>query len=62
MSHSETLSRLTVGDEVPHDQLGMRKSIDKFEREWNYDAGYLRDITNASPRAAWLFYRVSSVG
>jgi hypothetical protein len=33
------------------------RAIDKFEREWKYDAGYLRDIVDASPRAAWLFSR-----
>jgi hypothetical protein len=30
-------------------------AIDKFEREWKYDASYMRDIINVSPRAAWLF-------
>ena len=40
----------------------LRRAIDKFERDWNYDAGYLRDITDASPRAAWLFSRVTALG
>lgn len=39
-----------------------RKAIDKFERDWNYDAGYMRDILDASPRAAWLFSRVTALG
>jgi hypothetical protein len=40
----------------------LRKAIGKFEREWNYDAGYMRDIIDASPRAAWLFSRVTALG
>ena len=39
----------------------LRKGIDKFEREWNYDASYIRDVIDASPRAAWLFSRVTGV-
>src|SRR5438067_1667985 len=40
----------------------LRKAIDKFERDWNYDASYMRDMINASPRAAWLFSRVTALG
>src|SRR5262244_3674357 len=40
----------------------LRKAIDKFERDWNYDASYMRDIIDASPRAAWLFSRVTALG
>src|SRR6476660_3092163 len=40
----------------------LRKAIDRFERNWNYDAGYMRDIIDASPRAAWLFSRVTALG
>lgn len=40
----------------------LRRAIGRFEREWSYDAGYLRDITDASPRAAWLFARVTALG
>ena len=36
----------------------LQSAIDKFEREWNYDASYIRDMIDASPRAAWLFLRV----
>jgi hypothetical protein len=32
-----------------------RRSIAAFERQWNYDASYLREIIDASPRAAWRF-------
>ncbi|MDX2151895.1 MAG: hypothetical protein SFV54_14240 [Bryobacteraceae bacterium] len=38
------------------------KAIARFEREWNYDAAYLRDIADASPRAAWLFFRATALG
>ena len=40
----------------------LRKGIDKFERTWNYDAGYIRDIIDVSPRAAWLFARAAALG
>ena len=40
----------------------LRKAIRKFERDWNYDASYMRDIIDASPRAAWLFFRVTALG
>jgi hypothetical protein len=40
----------------------LEKAITSFERQWNYDAGYLRDILNASVRAAWLFSRVTALG
>jgi hypothetical protein len=40
----------------------LRKGIGKFERDWDYDTGYMRDIVNASPRAAWLLSRVTALG
>ena len=40
----------------------LRKAIDKFERQWKYDASYMRDIIDASPRAAWLFSRAAALG
>jgi hypothetical protein len=40
----------------------LRKAIGKFERDWNYDAAYMHDIIDASPRAAWLFSRVTALG
>ena len=40
----------------------LHRAIDKFERHWNYDASYMRDIIDASPRAAWLFSRVTALG
>src|ERR687897_1164521 len=60
MSHSETLSRLTVGDRRS-DMIkwALRKGIDKFERDWNYDASHICDMIDASPRAAWLVSRVT---
>jgi hypothetical protein len=40
----------------------LRKQIEKLEREWNYDASYVRDLIEASPRAAWLFSRAVALG
>ena len=40
----------------------LRKAIGKFERQWNYDAAYMRDIIDVSPRAAWLFSRATALG
>jgi hypothetical protein len=40
----------------------MGRWIRGFEREWDYDASYLRDMLEASPRAAWLFSQVSRLG
>jgi hypothetical protein len=40
----------------------LRKGIGKFEREWGYDASYMRDMVDASPRAAWLFSRATALG
>ena len=30
----------------------IRRTISAFERQWNYDASYLRKIAETSPRAA----------
>src|SRR4029078_3832382 len=40
----------------------LRRAIGKFERDWQYDASYMRDMIEASPRAAWLFSRVTALG
>src|SRR5262245_54069557 len=40
----------------------LRKVIGKFERDWNYDASYIRDLINVSPRAVWLFFRATAIG
>jgi hypothetical protein len=40
----------------------LRRAIGKFERDWNYDASYLHDMVDASPRAAWLFSRAVAIG
>ena len=40
----------------------LRRAIDKFERTWKYDAGYMRDIIDVSPRAAWMFSRAAALG
>jgi len=40
----------------------LHKAITKFERGWNYDASYMHEMIDASPRAAWLFSRVTALG
>ena len=40
----------------------LRKAIDKFEREWKYDASYMREMIDVSPRAAWTFSRAAALG
>ena len=40
----------------------LRRWLGKFERQWNYDASYMRDMIEASPRAAWLFSRAAALG
>jgi hypothetical protein len=32
----------------------MGRGIAAFERQWNYDAGYVHEMIGASPRAAWM--------
>jgi hypothetical protein len=63
MSHSEALSRLTVEDRR-NDMMKwiLQRAIDRFERAWKYDASYMRDIIDVSPRAAWLFSRAAALG
>ncbi len=39
----------------------VNRQLDAFEREFNYDVSYTRDILNASPRAVWLFSKVLPV-
>ncbi len=40
----------------------MHRGIAAFERQWNYDAGYLHEIIEVSPRAAWMFSRAAAIG
>jgi hypothetical protein len=40
----------------------LRRAVSRFERNWDYDAGYLHDVIDASPRAAWLFARATAIG
>ena len=40
----------------------LHKAITKFERAWNYDASYMHEMIDVSPRAAWLFSRVTALG
>jgi hypothetical protein len=40
----------------------LRRMAEGFERKWNYDASYLKEIIDISPRAAWMFARATSLG
>ena len=40
----------------------MRRGIAAFERQWSYDAGYVHELIDASPRAAWMFSRAAAIG
>src|SRR5215470_11143730 len=39
-----------------------QRFVSAFERQWNYDASYLREIIDASPRAAWQFMNAARLG
>jgi hypothetical protein len=60
MSHSDALSRLTVGD-TKCDMIRwvLRRAIDTVEREWNYDASHIGDTIDVGPCAAWMVSRVT---
>ena len=40
----------------------MHRGLAAFERQWNYDASYLHEIIEVSPRAAWMFSRAAAIG
>jgi hypothetical protein len=40
----------------------MRRGLAAFERKWNYDAGYVHEMIDADPRAAWMFQRAAGLG
>jgi hypothetical protein len=40
----------------------LRRKAEAFERNWQYDASYLKEMIDISPRAAWMFARATSLG
>ena len=40
----------------------MHRGVGLFERQWDYDAGYVHEMIEASPRAAWMFSRAAAIG
>jgi len=40
----------------------LQRWINKFERTWNYDASYLRELLEADPRAMMAFSKVIGMG
>lgn len=39
----------------------LRRWIGKFEREWNYDASYMRELIDVDPRAVLTFSKVQGL-
>jgi hypothetical protein len=39
----------------------LRRWIDKFERTWNYDASYMRELLNADPRALMAISKIQGI-
>jgi hypothetical protein len=39
----------------------LRRQISKFERTWNYDAGYMHELIETDPRAFLVFGRLQAV-
>lgn len=39
----------------------MKRRITAFERQWDYDASYLHDLLDVSPRALWMFSRAAGI-
>jgi hypothetical protein len=40
----------------------LRRQIATFERTWNYDASYIREMIDADPRAMMVFGKVQGLG
>jgi hypothetical protein len=40
----------------------LRRGVRAFERQWDYDASYLQEIVDTSPRAAWRFMSAARLG
>src|SRR5262245_20957588 len=65
MSHRPTLFRLPIKSGSVRSTMVrwlLRRTISAFERQWNYDAGYLREMIDASPYAAWRFLHATRLG
>jgi len=39
-----------------------RRGVSALERQWKYDASYVREIIDASPLAAWRFFVAARLG
>ena len=39
-----------------------RRAVRAMERRFNYDASYVREIIDASPRATWRFMNAARLG
>jgi hypothetical protein len=52
----------SIGQEGIMTRWLLRRVTESFERKWDYDASYLKEIVDISPRAAWLFSRAANIG
>jgi hypothetical protein len=39
----------------------LRRAIGRFERTWNYDASYMREVLDADPRALTAFGKIAGI-
>src|SRR5687768_2698204 len=63
MSHCVGLRRLTPENRrIDMIKRLLHSMTRRFERGWSYDAAYLHEMIDASPRAAWIFSRVTAMG
>src|SRR5690349_19537071 len=40
----------------------MNRMVRRFERQWNYYAGYVHEMIDADPQAAWKFQQAAALG
>jgi hypothetical protein len=40
----------------------IRRKLDAFEREYDYDVSYMRDVLETSPKAMLMFHRATALG
>jgi hypothetical protein len=63
MSHGAALPRLACASERRRTMRKwlLRRWISKFERTWNYDANYLRELVDADPQAMLAFGKLQAI-
>src|SRR5579859_7693245 len=64
MSHAAMLPRLCIDSTERREGMFrwfLRRQIARFERTWNYDAGYLRELIEIDPRAVQALGKLQSI-